>query len=103
MFNFADKDRDGRINFAEFLVMITPVKAPDISHHPSRQQHQHNNNNILTNMTSRGEVKENGIDKQSTMDKSKDDQKCDDKERVNVGEKNVPMNNLENIQDDTKQ
>ena len=111
MFNFADKDRDGRINFAEFLVMITPVKVPDISHPPSRQQYQHNKNNnvevdILTNMPSmhsRGEVKENGIDKHITMDKTKDDQNCDDKERVNVGEKNAPMNSLDNILDDAKQ
>ena len=62
MFNYADKDRDGRINFAEFLVMITPVKVPDISHPPSRQQHQHNKKNnvevdTLTNMASRVEVK----------------------------------------------
>ena len=28
MFNYADKDRDGRINFEEFLVM-TPIKVPD--------------------------------------------------------------------------
>jgi hypothetical protein len=27
MFSFADKDRDGRISYDEFLIMITPVKV----------------------------------------------------------------------------
>jgi len=43
MFNYADKDRDGRINFEEFLVMITPVKVPEV---PTIQSKQQNNNNI---------------------------------------------------------
>ena len=29
MFSFADKDRDGRISYDEFLIMITPVRVPD--------------------------------------------------------------------------
>ena len=29
MFSFADKDRDGRISYEEFLIMITPVRVPD--------------------------------------------------------------------------
>ena len=31
MFEFADRDGDGRISYDEFLVMITPVKAPESS------------------------------------------------------------------------
>ena len=27
MFTFADKDRDGKISYDEFLIMITPVKV----------------------------------------------------------------------------
>ena len=27
MFSFADKDRDGKISYDEFLIMITPVKV----------------------------------------------------------------------------
>ena len=44
MFNFADKDRDGRINFDEFLVMITPVKAPEPQTVHNKQQKPLNNN-----------------------------------------------------------
>jgi len=29
MFKYADKDRDGRISYDEFLIMITPVKVPE--------------------------------------------------------------------------
>ena len=49
MFNYADKDRDGRINFEEFLVMITPVKVPDapIIYAKSKQPNNNNENNIL--------------------------------------------------------
>ena len=48
MTKYADKDRDGRINFEEFLVMITPVKvvdAPIIYAKPKQP------NNILANGT----------------------------------------------------
>jgi len=30
MFNFADKNKDGRISWEEFLVMITPVRAQEV-------------------------------------------------------------------------
>ena len=53
MFNYADKDRDGRINFEEFLVMITPVKVPEapIMYDKPIQLNNNNNNNILANDT----------------------------------------------------
>ena len=53
MTKYADKDRDGRINFEEFLVMITPVKVPDapIIYAKPKQPNNNNKNNILANGT----------------------------------------------------
>ena len=53
MFNYADKDRDGRINFEEFLVMITPVKVPDapIIYAKPNQLNKNNKNTVLANGT----------------------------------------------------
>jgi len=34
MFQVADRDMDGKINYAEFLIMINPVKMPESALHP---------------------------------------------------------------------
>ena len=53
MFKYADKDRDGRINFEEFLVMITPVKVPDapIIYAKPKKPNNNKKNTVLANGT----------------------------------------------------
>ena len=53
MFNYADKDRDSRINFDEFLVMITPVKVPiaPIIYAKPKKPNNNKKNTVLANGT----------------------------------------------------